>query len=317
MIALCRICGYRGNAAAYTVREMMLGTGDAFVYFQCDQCGCLQIAEFPANMASYYPGDYYSFSSSSRDKTNNPVVRWYRRLRNRASVLDTGFVSRLIRLLAPNSKLLPLLTLALSPDSRILDVGCGSGWRLYALREAGFVNTLGVDPYIREDIIYANGLRILKRSVQEVDGNWDVIMYHHSLEHIPDQQQTLRETASRLRPGGTCLIRIPTVSSYAWEHYRENWYQIDAPRHFYLHSLESMRYLAEQCGMVIQSVVYDSTLDQFRTSELYRRKNRSEQEAEFSRGQIRAWKRQAARLNRDGRGDQAVFSLRAAADRVL
>ena len=317
MIATCRICGYSGNAAAYTVREMMLGTGDAFIYFQCDQCGCLQIAGFPQNLASYYPADYYSFSSSSRERTNNPAVQWFRRLRNRSSVLDTGIVSKLIRSLAPNSKLLPLSTLALSPHSRILDVGCGSGWRLYALREAGFVNTLGVDPYIREDIAYANGLRILKRSIQEVEGNWDVIMYHHSLEHIPDQQQTLRESSRRLCPGGTCLIRVPIVSSYAWEHYREDWYQIDAPRHFYLHSPQSMRYLAEQCGLLIQSVVYDSTLEQFRTSEQYRRKNRSEQNAGFSRMQIRSWKRQAARLNRDSRGDQAIFFLRAATDRAL
>jgi predicted SAM-dependent methyltransferase len=155
----------------------------------------------------------------------------------------------------------------------------------------------------------------MKRTIQEVEGDWDVIMYHHSLEHIPDQQQALRASASRLRPGGTCLIRIPTVSSYAWEHYRENWYQIDAPRHFYLHSLESMRHLADQCGMVIQSIVYDSTVDQFRASEQYRRKSGSENDAHFSRAQIRAWKKQAARLNRENRGDQAAFFLRAA-DRV-
>jgi 2-polyprenyl-3-methyl-5-hydroxy-6-metoxy-1,4-benzoquinol methylase len=311
MIAMCRICGYSGNSVAYTVQEMMLGTGDAFVYFQCGRCNCLQIAEFPQNLSRYYPADYYSFSSSSRDRTNNPFVQWLRRLRNRSSVLDSGIQSRLIRLLAPNRKLLPLLTLDLSPDSRILDVGCGSGWRLYALRETGFINTMGVDPYIEEEITYQNGLRILKRTIGEVEGNWDVIMFHHSLEHIPDQQQTLRQAAGRLRPGGTCLIRLPTVSSYAWEHYRENWYQIDAPRHFYLHSLESMRHLAKQCGMVIQSVVYDSTVDQFRASEQYRRKSKSEKETEFSRAQIRAWKQQAARLNRDNRGDQAAFFLRA------
>ena len=305
----CRICGYDGASPTYTVREMMLGTGDTFAYFQCERCHCLQIAGIPDDMARYYPAGYYSFSSSSRDRTDNPVLRWFRRLRNRASVIDSGIMGRLVRILSPNRKLLPLLELDLSPDSRILDVGCGSGWRLYALREAGFVNTLGVDPYIKEDLIYSNGLQVLKRTVGEIEGTWDVIMYHHSLEHIPDQQTTLRETAHRLRPGGTCLIRVPTVSSYAWEHYGVNWYQIDAPRHFYLHSLESMRYLAEQTGMAVRSVVYDSTLDQFRTSEWYQRGCRSERDALFSRAQLRVWKRQAARLNRESRGDQAAFFL--------
>jgi SAM-dependent methyltransferase len=309
IMTTCRICGAAGEHAAYTVREMMLGTGDPFLYFQCGRCRCLQIVEIPADMESYYPPGYYSFSSTSRDKTDNPAVSWFRQLRNHFSVSDTGIGSRMIRALFPNRKLLSLLQLGLDHDSRILDVGCGSGWRLYALREAGFINTLGIDPFIGGDIAYANGLRVLKRTVQEVEGRWDVVMFHHSLEHIPDQAATLRATAALLDPGGTCLVRIPTVSSYAWEHYREHWYQIDAPRHFYLHSEESMRILAEQSGLAMRRVVYDSTVDQFRTSELYRMGPGSLKESGFTREQVRAWKRRAMELNREGRGDQAAFYL--------
>ena len=108
------------------------------------------------------------------------------------------------------------------------------------------------------------------------------------------------------------MIRVPIASSYAWEFYREHWYQIDAPRHFYLHSLSSMGLLAEQSGLAVHEVVYDSTVDQFRTSEMYRRGVRSLKDAGFSKAQVRAWNRSAARLNREGRGDQAVFYLRKA-----
>ena len=305
----CRICNYNGEGSAYTVREMMLGSGDPFLYFQCSRCQCLQIAEIPSDMGRYYPRDYYSYSPTSRDKTDNPAVRWVRKLRNQCSVSDAGIGSAVIRFLFPNRKLLPLLDLGLNHDSRILDVGCGSGWRLFALREAGYVNTLGIDPFIGSDIAYANGLKIMKRTIHGVEGRWDVVMYHHSLEHIPDQAAALRATAALLAPGGTCLIRVPVVSSYAWEFYREHWYQIDAPRHFYLHSLSSMGLLAEQSGLAVHAVVYDSTVDQFRTSEMYRMGARSLQEAGFSRAQIRAWKRRAVELNREGRGDQAVFYL--------
>ena len=305
----CRICNYNGEGTAYTVREMMLGSGDPFLYFQCSRCQCLQIAEIPSDMGRYYPRDYYSYSPTSRDKTDNPAVRWVRKLRNQCSVSDAGIGTAVIRFLFPNRKLLPLLDLGLNHDSRILDVGCGSGWRLFALREAGYVNTLGIDPFIGSDIAYANGLKIMKRTIHDVEGRWDVVMYHHSLEHIPDQAAALRATAALLAPGGTCLIRVPVVSSYAWEFYREHWYQIDAPRHFYLHSLSSMGLLAEQSGLAVHAVVYDSTVDQFRTSEMYRMGARSLQEAGFSRAQTRAWKRRAVELNREGRGDQAVFYL--------
>ena len=309
MTATCRICNTAADHPAYRVREWMLGTGEPFEYFQCERCHCLQIAEIPADMGRYYPKDYYSFSTTSRDKTDNPAVRWFRKIRNRSSASDTGTGSLVIRSLFPNKKLLPLRGLGLDRDSRILDVGCGSGWRLYALREAGFLNTLGVDPYLENDLAYANGLQVLKRTVAEVTGEWDVVMFHHSLEHIPDQVAALRAAAGLLRPGGTCLIRVPVASSYAWEAYREHWYQIDAPRHFYLHSYESMRLLAGRSGLVLRSTECDSTLDQFRTSELYKRGLRSFKEAGFTRSQKNDWKRRAAELNREGRGDQAVFYL--------
>ena len=312
----CRICNTGGGHPVYTVREMMLGTGDPFLYFQCSRCQCLQIAEIPSDLGKYYPQDYYSFSTTSRDKTENKVVKSARRIRNFSSVSEQGLGNNLVRALFPNKKLLPLMRLGLTPASRILDVGCGSGWRLYALREAGFHNTLGVDPYLEHDLTYANGLRVMKRTVNEVEGPWDVVMFHHSLEHIPDQVAALRVAAGLLRPGGTCLIRVPVVSSYAWELYREHWYQIDAPRHFYLHSYESMRLLAEQSGLELRSTECDSTLDQFRTSELYKRGLRSFKEAGFTWSQERKWKSDAARLNKEGRGDQAIFFLRKPYDKA-
>jgi SAM-dependent methyltransferase len=307
MTATCRICNTNADHPAYTVREMMMGTGERFIYFQCAHCHCLQIAEFPPEMAKYYPANYYSFSTTSRDKTKNWVLKWARRIRNTSSVYEKGFGNRLIRTLFPNKKLLSLLRLGLDRASRILDVGCGSGWRLYALRESGFHNTFGIDPYLENDLTYENGLQILKKTVHEMDGLWDVVMFHHSLEHMPDQVATLRAASGLLGPGGTCLIRVPVASSYAWEHYREHWYQIDAPRHFYLHSYESMTLLAEQCGLALQSSECDSTLDQFRISEMYKRGLRTFKEAGFTRSLNNEWKRRAAELNRERQGDQAVF----------
>ena len=304
----CRICESEGAWHSYIVREMMLGTGDPFLYFQCGRCQCLQISEIPGKIDRYYPRDYYSYAATSRDRTGNPAMQWIRRMRNRASVVKNGPGS-IIRNIFPNRKLLPLLQLGITPYSRILDVGCGSGWRLYALRDAGFTKTLGVDPFVADDITYENGLQILKRTVQEIDGEWDVIMFHHSFEHIPDQIGTLRSAARRLCPGGTCLIRVPTVSSFAWEHYREHWYQIDAPRHYYLHSLQSMELLARQAGMSVQSIVYDSTVDQFRGSELLRSGVPLVQGGKFPREQVREWKKKAHQLNLERRGDQVAFYL--------
>lgn len=288
----------------------MFGSRDHFTYFQCSQCGCLQISEVPPNIDKYYPPEYYSFTPKARRFLKNPVEKAARRFRDRYTIFNRGMLGSLIGSLSPNKKILALARLNMTTRSRVLDVGCGEGWRLNILREVGFETLLGIDPYIFEDITYANGVTIKKASIHEVTGEWDVIMYHHSFEHVPDPQEQLQRAAQLLSPGGCCLLRLPTVSSYAWEHYRENWYQLDAPRHFFLHSIKSIGVLAEKVGLSLQDVVFDSTADQFQGSELYKQDIPfNAQEKNFTRSQVRQWKNLAKKLNKEKRGDQAAFYL--------
>ena len=306
----CRICFSNAEHPVYTVSEMMFGFRDQFTYFQCSQCGCLQISEVPATMDKYYPPQYYSFTPKPRKSLKNPVEATMRRFRDRHTIFGRGILGRLVGSLSPNKKMIALAPLKLTIGSRILDVGCGDGWRLNILREVGFENLLGIDPYIFQDITYDNGVTVKKRSIHEVTGEWDVIMYHHSFEHVPDPREQLQKAAKLLSPGGCCLLRIPTVSSHAWEEYRENWYQLDAPRHFFLHSTKSVQFLAEQAGLALQDIVFDSTADQFQGSELYKRDIPFTSQANnFPKSQVREWKAKAKKLNKKKHGDQAAFYL--------
>ena len=66
----CKICGEKCIVAAYKVKEMYFGTKDEFTYYECGDCGCLQISVFPENVASYYPENYYSKKKVLREKYN-------------------------------------------------------------------------------------------------------------------------------------------------------------------------------------------------------------------------------------------------------
>lgn len=313
----CRICENTAHNKSYQVKEMMLGLQDQFDYFQCSKCNCLQISQPPEDIERFYPSGYYSYNVTTPATS---IKKLNRNFRNRLA-----FYSAVTPLLKPFSSSFnrqPLHTIAktgVKKDSKIIDIGCGSGSLLLALGEMGFSNLTGADPYIQNDLDYDNNIKILKRRIEELSGCWDLVMFNHSFEHIPDPAGALTSTAQILNPNGICLIRIPTVSSYAWEHYGVNWVQIDAPRHLFLHSIKSIELLAEQAGFEVTNIVYDSSILQFYGSEqlisgIPYMSERSfainKKRSQFTTGDIQQFKRKSKILNAQHRGDQAAFFLR-------
>jgi SAM-dependent methyltransferase len=315
----CRICNFSGDSSVYKVREMMYGLRDEFDYFQCAKCQCLQIAEFPADMSPYYPQDYFSLSQSPEKLYSNPLVTWVRRKRDGSSILNEGILGRLIRAFYPEClDMASLSHLRLTRKKRIVDVGCGTGFLLYYLKEAGFENVLGVEPHIAADIKYPNGLTIKKSWVHELNEEQDIIMFHHSFEHLPSPIETLDAVYRLLSSDGMCMIRIPLVSSEVWEKYGIHWMQLDAPRHFFLYSTESLKVLAEKTGFKIKDIVYDSNESQFWGSQQYLQDipllaensyARNPEKSIFSKEEIKSFKAMARELNSSSRGDQAAVYL--------
>jgi SAM-dependent methyltransferase len=203
-------------------------------------------------------------------------------------------------------------------DSRILDFGCGNGRLLQSLHYFGFKDLTGADAFIDGDIEYPTGVKIFKRDLGELEPAFDLIMLHHSFEHLPDPDRILREIGRLLAPNKYALVRIPVVN-YAWEKYGVNWVQLDPPRHLFLYTEQSFRDLCKRAGLKVERVIYDSSAFQFWGSEQYERDipltdprshNDPERGSVFSPEQIDAWELEAKELNLEGRGDQACFYLR-------
>lgn len=312
----CKICGNEKGNKKFEVKEMMFGMRDEFVYFQCANCECLQIKDVPNIMFKYYPSDYYSFAHPCEFK--KPIKRIAKRLRDHYAVFNKGVVGKLIYMRFHNRALRSLSRLKLKKDLRILDVGCGSGSLLDSLAELGFKHLLGIDPYIRKNIHYVNGLKVLKKTIYHIKAEFDIIMFHQSFEHMDSPFDILQVVRRLLSSHGICLISVPVVDSWAWENYKTNWVGIDAPRHFFLYSKKSMQILSRKAGFRIKEIVCVSTERQFWVSEQYKKSIplRSENsfsvnpsKASFSKMEMRKFKRKAEKLNSENRGDQAVFYL--------
>ena len=294
----------------------MVGSRDDFSYFECSKCGCLQIAEIPQNMEKYYSSNYYSFQKITH---RNFLKRLLVTKRDQYVLFKTGTIGKLLSKKYPNDVLELISKSNINIESRVLDVGCGSGGLLFLLKSLGMRNLVGVDPYVREEIKEQN-IRILKATIHVLpdEQKFDLVVFNHSFEHIPDQLATLSKACGMLSKSGVCLLRIPLKTDHIWNLYGIDWVQIDAPRHFFIHTMRSLRHLADKAELLIKDVVFDSTEFQFWGSEQYKKdipltaENSyavSPRKSIFTPRQIAEFKKIAGDLNKTNRGDQAVFYL--------
>jgi SAM-dependent methyltransferase len=298
----CKFCG-SSDLRFFQARERMLGLGGNFSYAECISCESLQLDSIPADLSGYYPSGYYSFAELQR---SNPIARLLKFIRMRV------FLRFGVRWTSPVygywlKKLHPGFS------DRIADVGCGNGQLLYELHAAGFTDLQGFDPFIAEEKLLAPGLRLWKKRLEESEVSFDLIMMHHSFEHMEDPHRVLKSCYEKLMPGGKLLIRCPVADAEVWKESGEFWVQLDAPRHLIIPTLKGLKIKAEELGFVLDEVAFDSTEFQFWGTELYRRGEPLDAAKAYTilTKEVRlTMQEKALRYNREGKGDQACFYLR-------
>jgi len=312
----CHICQCT-QADFLTVQELMHDTKDSFDYAQCQQCGCLQLLDVPQDLPKYYPSNYYSYATPKSKRT---IKEFRRGLKRHWVLTHPKLLSPIFRLLFKKYALFwAYRRLGMNSDWKVLDVGAGSGAHVMELRSARIQGALGVDPFLKEDI-YLNGKLVVQKStLDHIHEQYELITFHHSFEHIPNQLDTLVRARNLLKPGGCIMIRIPTVSSDAFEIYREHWFQLDAPRHLFLHSHESIKTLAHQANLSVHDLWCDASEMQFVNSEYYQggislsvvhENARNKKPSLLGKNKIVEFKRQTKALNLQLRGDQICVILK-------
>jgi SAM-dependent methyltransferase len=114
--------------------------------------------------------------------------------------------------------------LGLDPESRLLDVACGSGGPTLRVARRTKCRVTGIDLQLdavrtARDLAAAAGLE--KRATFEradaggrlsfPDGSFDAITCVDAINHLPDRVATLREWTRLLRPGGRLVFTDPVV----------------------------------------------------------------------------------------------------------
>ena len=297
----CKFC-HSDRLELFKATERMLGSGGEFHYSECLNCGSLQLEDLIDDFSPFYPKNYYSFSSLRRSSSS---VKLLKLLRMKFFML-TG-----IKRIAP---LYGYWLRKLKPgfSDTIADIGCGNGQLLYELSVSGFSDLHGFDPFIERTEEISTSLKLWKKRLEDSDLTFDVIMMHHSFEHMEDPEAILASCYEHLNPGGKLLIRCPVADAEVWKTKRALWVQLDAPRHLIIPTLHGMNQVADRVGFILKEIEFDSSDFQFWGTLLY------ENDQPLDHSKINSYldpkereelQQKALRYNREGKGDQVCFYL--------
>lgn len=205
-----------------------------FDVVQCAGCGFLRLRQQPSpkELESFYQESYYRGEDCSRfPAVIERAVRWFRLWR-----------AWHVRAWLP-------------PRARILDVGCGRGIFLAAMKEwghevAGTQLSHTAASYIRNRLqveVFEGELP----GIPYPDESFDLITMWHVLEHTTNPRLYLEKAAALLRPGGRLLVEVPNAASLTAQWAGLEWLHWDIPRHLFHFTPGSLETLLGETGFSI------------------------------------------------------------------
>ena len=236
----CPLCGpgAPSTPVARGVDFEYATTGDEeFTVVRCG-CGVCYLDPRPADgaIASLYPPDYEPYRF---DTLPTPV-------RAARAVVERMKVRRVARLVAPTA--------------HVVDVGCGGGSFLRALRRFGSSGwrLAGWDfPGPHLDRVAADGFEVIAGDVTaaRAPGGVDLFTLLQVIEHFARPDEIIAVLASALAPGGALLLETPDLDGLdaRWFASR-HWGGWHFPRHLVLFNQATLFALVERAGLVVESV---------------------------------------------------------------
>jgi SAM-dependent methyltransferase len=246
----CPLCGGELRPSGIAAIDRLV-TGDGpFRVLECRSCNYGVTELRGLDVADYYGGDYFeAFYEHDRAAPFSPLERARERYRHGAAR------RRFSRA--------PFAVAGLSPG-RVLDVGCGGGELLEHYSRLGWA-TFGIDP---SPAAVAAARRRAGASVHQgtladqpwAPGSFDLVVFSHSLEHIPEPLDALRSARALLAPGGALAIHAPSWRCWQLGIFAGFWFHLDLPRHLQHFSTRALVVAADALDLDIDELGTDATL---------------------------------------------------------
>jgi SAM-dependent methyltransferase len=138
---------------------------------------------------------------------------------------------------------------------RVLDLGCGMGYFLYACREFGYeVQGTDISSHAADYARHTLDLEVTVADVHALQfevGSFEVITMWHSLEHTRDPRGYLEKALQWLTPDGVLVIDVPNYEGTDARCYGADWDGWSIPFHLHHFSPSALQRLLSNHGLRI------------------------------------------------------------------
>jgi SAM-dependent methyltransferase len=261
----CPRCGMTGTLAVLRVTDYSRHVRGAWDIACCPACDLWWLVDGPGQAApDLAHGDYYTHGPG-RNVLDTPPNRFFRRLKREVLRAGWGYGDgRRSPLLAPLGALLArvpwvrrrvglnTVRLVAGPPRRLLDVGCGNGSYLLAMRRLGW-HVEGIEPDAEAaKFAVAEGLPVRVAPLESCElapASYDAVTLHHVIEHLADPWRALVQLRRALKPGGVLVVVVPNPASAGARRFGPAWRAWDAPRHRALLGPRALARAARDAGL--------------------------------------------------------------------
>jgi SAM-dependent methyltransferase len=234
----CPLCTSRNIRYRYSATDRHYNTlQESHQVFKCDFCSLFFInPQIEANKlhSLYSPKDYYAYKGFATDRRGlYSILKVIRRI-----------------LIGTNHLVIP----ELKANKKILDLGCGTGEALFSYKKKGMeVHGVEID---KSACDYGNsyGLNIHYGTLEQAgfpDEYFAIVRSNHSLEHITNPWETLKEISRILKKNGYFFIGVPNTNSIPFKIFRKYWFYLGVPFHPFNYNLKNLKILLSQHGLTV------------------------------------------------------------------
>jgi SAM-dependent methyltransferase len=241
IVEVCEVCNSKDIHHFVTTYDRHYGWVDkSFSVYKCTNCELLflnpMISEEELH-SMYSQETYYSYQGFSTSKTSfkQKILKFFFELSPKDLIFECS-------------------------GKTILDIGCGSGEKLFFYKNNGAI-VQGVEiSNSASKIGNLSGLNIFNGTLLEArlpSNHFDYIRSNHSFEHLTNPVEVIKEMLRICKTGGKVFIGVPNTKSLTFKLFRKYWYYLGVPFHPFNYNPKNLSILLEKNNFEVDKIQYN------------------------------------------------------------